>query len=119
MSARDLPMMSNVSSEDKNQQIIVRGDWAGRLARFRDPDRTLDTFDFDFNKKIEPPPDLRACAAHAAIQQGIFRTCSLGLPCTCPSNARSGWVIGAPLLSHKFADKGGQLTSERTAFHDD
>ena len=27
-------------------------------ARFRDPDRTLDTFDFDFNKKLN-----QACAA--------------------------------------------------------
>ena len=77
-------MMSNVSSEDKNQQIVVRGDWAGRLARFRDPDRTLDTFDFDFNKKIEPRPDLRACGRPRGDPAGY-------LP-----NVQSGFTVYVP-----------------------
>src|SRR5207237_2528542 len=31
-----------------------------KQARFRDPDRSLDTFDFDFNKKMNRAPDPRA-----------------------------------------------------------
>jgi len=99
-------MMSNVSSEDKNQQIIVGGEWAGRvsapvtdelprrqdrllerrhkLARFRDPDRTLDTFDFDFNKKLEPRPDLRACGRPRGDPAGY-------LP-----NVQSGFTVYVP-----------------------
>ncbi len=42
-----------------------------KLARFRDPDRSLDTFDFDFNKKMNRALDLRA--GHRALHRPARR----------------------------------------------
>jgi hypothetical protein len=73
-SVSQLLMSAGLMSDDelhRRQDRLL--DRRHKLARFRDPDRSLDTFDFDFNKKMNRALVYELATARSS---GSARTCS-------------------------------------------
>ena len=72
-----------------------------KLARFRDPERSLDTFDFDFNKKMN-----RALLYELATARFIAQR--EDVLCSC-------WALRAPVRVTWLKRSGGRRSSRATA----